>query len=160
MFFKNTTAPDTVKESRTIMDSLREAFTAPLTAITETIQTAVSNLQSDKQEVATASDIEQEVSTEDQSSKTEEQTTEQEKDDVQPLQAIAPTADASPDRQESYDSFITDTTILTSSESTNVTAEPVDEQEDTQETAVAPSETSVRSSFDERVVVCMLDSKI
>lgn len=40
-----------------MFESLREVVTAPITAISETIQTAVSNLQSDKQEVSSTSGI-------------------------------------------------------------------------------------------------------
>ena len=44
-----------------MFESLREVVTVPITAISETIQTAVSNLQSDKQEVSSTTDVGQEL---------------------------------------------------------------------------------------------------
>ena len=43
---------DTSDKLKTVFENLREVVSAPITAIAETIQTAVSNLQSDKQEVS------------------------------------------------------------------------------------------------------------
>ena len=46
-------AQETQEEPKTVLGSLRDVVMAPISAITETIQTAVSNLQSDTLETAT-----------------------------------------------------------------------------------------------------------
>jgi hypothetical protein len=50
---------DTSEQLKTVFESLREAAITSITAITETIQTAVSDLQSDKQEITSTSSTEQ-----------------------------------------------------------------------------------------------------
>lgn len=52
---------DTSEKLRAVFESLREVVTAPITAISETIETAVSNLQSDKEEVSATSVVGQEL---------------------------------------------------------------------------------------------------
>lgn len=49
---------DASDKLKTVFENLREVVTAPITAISETIQTAVSNLQSDKQDVSSTSETE------------------------------------------------------------------------------------------------------
>jgi hypothetical protein len=199
---------------KTVFETLREAVTAPITAITETIQTAVSNLQSDKQEVQSTTPLEDNVSTvvaksssdivsasdettadhsnkeieETQSSlldsiqekvskaittltetvqnvvstnvssteiqKEDEQAVRQEKSDTQPsehgISADTIRDEAIANRQEPYDSFVTDATILTSADTTNLAAESANEQKEKQETISAeslPSEIPVRLYF-------------
>jgi len=50
---------DTSEQLKTVFESLREAAITSITAITETIQTTVSDLQSDKQEISSTSSTEQ-----------------------------------------------------------------------------------------------------
>jgi hypothetical protein len=50
---------DTSEQLKTVFESLREAAITSIAAITETIQTAVSDLQSDKQEISSTSSTEQ-----------------------------------------------------------------------------------------------------
>jgi hypothetical protein len=50
---------DTSEKLKTVFENLQEVLTTPITAITETIQTAVSDLQPNQQEVPSAPDTEQ-----------------------------------------------------------------------------------------------------
>ncbi|CAF2742586.1 unnamed protein product [Rotaria sp. Silwood2] len=56
---ENKPTMDSSEKLKTVFESLQETITAPIIAITETIQTAMLNLQSDKQEISSSSSTEQ-----------------------------------------------------------------------------------------------------
>ncbi|CAF0795127.1 unnamed protein product [Rotaria sp. Silwood1] len=56
---ENKPTMDSAEKLKTVFETLQETITAPITAITETIQTTLLNLQSDKQEISSSSSTEQ-----------------------------------------------------------------------------------------------------
>jgi hypothetical protein len=84
----------------------------------------------------------------------DKQDIQQEKTDAQPLEHGVPidimSDDTKTDRQGSFESFITDTTISTSPDTTSITIEPGNEQKEMQETIseeTSASEIPVRLYF-------------
>ncbi|CAF4275199.1 unnamed protein product, partial [Adineta steineri] len=124
---------NTSEESKTVFESIREAITTPITALAESIQTTVSNFQSEEQETPSideeklASNVTSSLSDNIQENVT---TTDSRTEDEVSVASDAVQDETVANKTESYDSLITDTTISTSSNIISTPAEEVNEQKE------------------------------
>ncbi|UJR26171.1 hypothetical protein I4U23_007515 [Adineta vaga] len=155
---------DTLEESKTILESLGETISTPITAISETIQEAISNLQSDKQELSSVTISSSDQNINDQSNVEPEETSSSKLDHTQKtvsksIQDVETTNASSTDAHKDDElsiaadttskerdvSLIADTTVSTSSDATSAPLEDVTEQNEKQETMPTIAEFSSSS---------------